>query len=200
MSARLTQEIAARAAQLVVDEGMEYTQARHRAAAQVAGRSVRSAELPRNEELEDAVRAHIATFHGDTQPAELQVLRRLAFRWMVRLAGHRPHLGGAVWRGTATRLSAVRIDLYCDDLKLTEIDLLNQGIDFDLGGDLDAEPGSVTVATVLDRTPEFRDPVTVHLLLHDLDDLKGALRPDTGGRTWRSDLASVQRLLAAETP
>jgi hypothetical protein len=34
---------------------------------------------------------------------------------MERLAEFRPHLGGAVWRGTATRQSAVHIDLYCDD-------------------------------------------------------------------------------------
>jgi exodeoxyribonuclease-3 len=38
-------------------------------------------------------------------------------RWMARLADFRPHLSGAVWRGTATRLSDVHLDLYCDDSK-----------------------------------------------------------------------------------
>jgi hypothetical protein len=52
----------------------------------------------------------------------------MALRWMQRLRPFRPHLGGAVWRGTATRLSAVFIDLYCDDPKSAEIELLNQGI------------------------------------------------------------------------
>ena len=35
--------------------------------------------------------------------------------WMLRLAEFRPYVGGAVWRGTATRWSAVHLDLYCDD-------------------------------------------------------------------------------------
>jgi hypothetical protein len=36
--------------------------------------------------------------------------------------------------------------------------------------------------------------VTLHLLLHDLDDLRGALKPDARGRSWRGDLAALQRL------
>ena len=40
------------------------------------------------------------------------------------------------------------------------------------------------------------EPVTVHLSLHDHDDLRGALKPDARGRSWRGDLAALQRLLA----
>jgi hypothetical protein len=65
--------------------------------------------------VEDEVREHIALFCADTQPAELRALRELAAGWMGRLAAFRPHLYGAVWRGTATRLSPVLIDLFCDD-------------------------------------------------------------------------------------
>ena len=59
--------------------------------------------LPSNEVLEDEVRDYIAVFCADTQPQELQALRRLALVWMERLAEFRPHLGGAVWHGTATK-------------------------------------------------------------------------------------------------
>jgi hypothetical protein len=41
--------------------------------------------------------------------------------------------------------------------------------------------------------------VTVHLIVNDHDDLRGALRPDARGRTWRGDLAALQRLMASET-
>ena len=59
---------------------------------------------------------------------------------MQRLAEFRPHLSGAVWRGTATRLSAVHIDLYCDDPKAAEIALINLGIDYDVVSRPDDEP------------------------------------------------------------
>jgi hypothetical protein len=47
---------------------------------------------------------------------------------MDRLAEFRPHLTGAVWRGTATRLNSVHLQLFCDDSKAAEIELLNQKI------------------------------------------------------------------------
>lgn len=195
MSASLNQEIAVAAAQLVVEDGLEYAEARHKAARKLAGRAVRPGQMPRNEEIEDEVRAYLATFHADRQPQELRALRELAARWMERLSAHRPHLAGAAWRGTATRRSALRIDLYCDDPKGTEIDLINQGLDFDAGGDGDGGAGQVSVLTLGARVPGWAEPVTVHLLLHDLDDLRGALKPDARGRTWRGDRGALQRLL-----
>ena len=56
--------------------------------------------------VEAEVRAYIDLFCADTQPAELAALREVAVGWMQRLAEFRPHLTGAVWRGTATRLTA----------------------------------------------------------------------------------------------
>jgi hypothetical protein len=40
--------------------------------------------------------------------------------------------------------------------------------------------------------------VTLHLTLHDHDDLRGALRPDARGRSWRGDLMALDRLLGEE--
>ena len=37
--------------------------------------------------------------------------------------------------------------------------------------------------------------VGVHLLVYDLDDLRGALRPDSRGRLPRGDIAAVRRLV-----
>ncbi len=200
MSRDSTREIAAAAAQLVVDEGMEYAEAKRKAArrwAEHGGRG-RQPELPRNEQVEDEVRDYLNTFHADTQPAELRLLRQLALQWMQRLAAYRPHLAGAAWRGTATRLSALLIDLYCDDPKSAEIELINLGIPYDLGGDdrQDGEGGSVL--TVGSHSRELGTLVTIHLLLHDLDDLRGALKADAQGRSWRGDLPALQRRLAEE--
>jgi hypothetical protein len=185
------EEIASIAARLVVDEGMEYAQAKRK-----AGRTVgRRAELPSNEQVEDAVRSYLQLFCAHTQPGELRVLREMALRWMLRLAEFRPHLSGAVWRGTATRLSAIHIDLYCDDPKAAEIALINLGIDYDASGDDD-----VHYLSVAEFCPDFGEPVTLFLAVRDLDDQRGALKPDARGRSWRGDAAALQRLLEDAAP
>ena len=191
----LTLEIAAAAGRLVAEDGMEYGEAKRRAARERAGRRLRLAEMPSNEQVEDAVREHIALFQAETQPAELRALRTLALDWMRRLAAFRPHLGGAAWRGTATRQSALRIDLYCDDPKAAEIELINQGIDFDSAA-LDGPRGEpMPVLTVAAACPPLGQRVTLHLIVRDLDDLRGALKPDARGLSWRGDAAALQRLL-----
>ena len=143
------------------------------------------------------MREHIQLFCADTQPAELQAMREVAALWMTRLAAFRPHLSGAVWRGTATRLSTVRLDLYCDDPKAAEIALINAGEDYDSGAlDLPGRREPLPVLTVASPSAALGETVTVHLLLHDLDEQRGALKPDARGRSWRGDLAALQSLAA----
>jgi hypothetical protein len=191
------EEIAVAAARLVVEEGMEYGAAKRKAARELGRRSTRRLELPDNEQVEDEVRTHIAIFHPDTQAAELLELRSVALRWMQRLAEYRPHLAGAAWRGTATRRSAVFVDLYCDDPKAAELALVNAGVDYDVGAIERPRGEPVNVLTVGSRSAVLNDIVTVHLALHDLDDQRGALKPDARGRSWRGDLAALQRLMVA---
>jgi len=193
-----TEEIAAAAARLVVEHGLEYGAAKRKAARDLGRRSGRAGELPSNEEIEDEVRAHLDLFCADTQPAELRALREVALSWMQRLAEFRPHLTGAAWRGTATRLSAVHLDLYCDDSKAAEIALLNLGVPYDV--DSIDRPGQppVEVLTVSSPSRALGEPVTVHLSILDRDEQRGALRPDARGRSWRGDAAALQRLLAQD--
>lgn len=200
MSSNWTQEIATAAAALVVEDGMEYGAAKRRAARDLGRRSGRRGELPTNEQIEDEVREHIELFCAGTQPAELQALREVALQWMRRLASARPFLSGAVWRGTATRRSAVHLDLYCDDPKGTEIELINAGVEYDVGSI--EQPGAepVNVLTVGTRSAALGELVSVHLILRDHDDLRGALKPDAQGRSWRGDLAGLERLMQAGSP
>lgn len=197
MSAAHTAEIAVAAAQLVAEEGMEYGQAK-RKAARALGRHGRPGELPSNELVEDEVRAHIELFQAETQAAELAALRGLAMSWMLRLAEFRPHLSGAVWRGTANRLSAIHLDLYCDDPKSAEIGLINLGVPFDTDAITTPAGEELAVLSLAGRCPGLPDPVTLHLTVRDLDDLRGALKPDARGRSWRGDARALQRLLSAE--
>ncbi len=187
------QEIAAVAAALVVDGGLEYGPAKRRAVRQL-GLPERT-PLPGNDELEDAVREHLAVFCAETQPAELQALRRLALQWMERLADFRPHLSGAVWHGTATRRSDIYLQLFCDDEKSVEIALIDRGVPYEARTVSGFRQEPVEALSLHARCPELDETVGVHLMVHDLDDLRGALIRDVRGRTPRGDLMAVKRVL-----
>jgi hypothetical protein len=189
----LTAEIAAVASRLVVEEGLEYGPAKRRAVKQM-GLSTRVA-LPDNDAVEDAVQDYIATFCADTQPGELLALRQLALTWMGRLLAFRPHLGGAVWHGTATRLSDIYIQLFCDDAKSAEIALIDHGVDYVPRTVTGFKGESVDALSIHSFCDALSLDIGVHLLVYDYDDLRGALRPDTKGRAPRGDMAAVQRLV-----
>lgn len=190
----LKSEIAASAAAMVVEEGLEYGAAKRRAVRQLAlpGRT----ELPGNDELDGAVREYIALFCAETQPVELAALRALALVWMERLAQFRPYLSGAVWHGTATRLSDIYIQLFCDDPKSAEIALIEHNVAYEPRSVTGFTGASVEALSLRSVCQPLNETVGVHLMVYDHDDLRGALRPDTSGRAQRGDLAAVRRLLS----
>ena len=197
MMATLSQEIAAAAARLVVEEGMEYGPAKRKAARVLGRHSVRSGDLPDNLAVEDEVREYLALFCADTQPAELAALREVAAQWMERLAEFRPHLTGAVWRGTATRLNHVHLQLFCDDSKAAEITLINLGIPFEVGSVPGPRAEGVDMLSVSSSSAALGEEVTVILSVLDHDDLRGALRGDARGLPQRGDLAALRKLQEA---
>lgn len=195
MGSQLSAEVASAAARLIVEEGMEYGPAKRRAAKLLGRSSVRSVDLPGNDEIEDEVRSYIELFCADTQPGELYALRKVALLWMERLQDMRPHLTGAVWRGTATRLSSVHIQLYCDDSKQAELALIDKRTDYDVGTLTGPRGDPIDVLTVSTMSTELGEHVTVHLSILDHDDLRGALKPDARGQSERGDLTALRRLL-----
>jgi hypothetical protein len=88
----------------------------------------------------------------------------------------------------------VHIDLYCDDPKSAPIALLNRGVGHELNS-LGSGDEPVTVMTVSSPCPSLGEPVTVHLFVRDTHDLRGALKPDSRGQTWRADTAGLRRKL-----
>ena len=191
----LKEQIAAAAAAMVVEVGLEYGPAKRRALKQL-GLPARTA-LPDNDLVEAAVCEYIALFCADTQPAELAALRQLALLWMQRMAEFRPFLGGAVWRGTATRLSDIYIQLFCDDPKSAEIALIEHQVDYEPRTVTGFTGESVEALSIRSLCKPLQETVGVHLMVYDHDDLRGALRPDARGLSPRGDLAAVAGLLAA---
>jgi hypothetical protein len=195
--ADITDEIAASAAQCVVEEGLEYGPAKRRAL-KALGLPPKT-PLPNNDQVEAQVREYIALFCADTQPAELLALRQHALMWMQRLQDFRPYLGGAVWHGTATRLSDIYLQLFCDDEKSCEIELINKGVDFEARtvNGLHGEP--VEALSIHSYCKELEEEIGVHLLIYEYDDVRGALKADAQGRVPRGDAVAVQKLIEAQS-
>lgn len=191
----ISTEIAAAAARLVVEEGLEYGPAKQRALKLLGKRGLPARDLPDNDLLEAEVRVYLDLFCADTQPVELAALRQVALLWMERLAEFRPHLTGAVWRGTATRLNDVHLQLYCDDSKAAEIALLNAGIGYDVGSTRSANGRTVDVLSLAHPCAALNESITVHLSILDHDDLRGALKRDAQGRSARGDAAALRQLM-----
>lgn len=189
----LKAEIAATAARMVVEEGLEFGPAKRRAVKHL-GLPARTG-LPDNDELEDAVREYLALFCADTQPGELAALRRLAALWMARLTPFRPYVVGAVWRGTATRLSDIHLHLFCDDPKAVDIALIDQQMRYTAHtvNSFRGEPTQVLSLSV--PAPELGEAIGLHLTLHDYDDLRQSPGLDTQGRRQRGDLQALNQLL-----
>lgn len=191
--------VAATAAVLIVDHGLDFESAKRKAAAQHGlDRRERDA-WPDNLEVEDAVREHLSLFYADTAADTLTQLRQLACQWMQRLAEFQPHLTGAVWRGVASEHSPVLIDLYCDDPTAPEIHLMNLGVPTE-GGEREGARGESVPMLRLDVSCRGLGQVPVVMTVWPVDALRGALLPDRRGQPWRGALRAVQQLLETETP
>lgn len=195
--ASLRQEIAIRAARLIAEDGLDYATAKRKAARAILGDQRTPGQwLPDNEEIEEEVRVFQTTFQADTQPQRLAELRRVALRLMELLAPFRPHLAGAVLKGTATEHSDICLRLFADSAKDVEIFLINHGIDFEVG-EVNAPAGGTPerrLETVhfMWRCARSDLPEGVHLTIYGVDDLRRTANGDK--RTDRVDLATAQRL------
>jgi len=195
--ALIQDEIAAVAARLVVEEGLDFGSAKRKALSELDAPD--RSPLPDNEALERAVEEYIAVFCPEEQASELRALRLLAVRWMRRLLEFKPYLGGAVWTGIATRRSDIYLQLFCEDSKMAEIELINQDIRFSprrvkglLGDPVDA-------LSIHAWSEELGEDIGVHLVVYDLDDLRRAPRADHRSRPMRGNLRAVEQLIEAST-
>ncbi len=112
---RLRRRIALEAARLISEHGLrDYHRAKLRAAEHLGIHDDQA--LPRNDEIESALREHQRLFVGGSQIEALQA-RRLAAREAMRfLQRFEPRLVGAVLEGTADQHSAVCLHLFSDTL------------------------------------------------------------------------------------
>lgn len=189
------EELTQAAARLAVEEGLEFGAAKLQALKRL--RLPSRTPLPDNYALEAAVREHLAIFCADTQPAELRALRQLALQWMQKLQEFEPLLGGAVWRGTATRLNDIYLQLFADDSKTVEIALINQQLRYVTDQVKGLHGKKVDVLSLQAFCSELNENIIIHLLINPIESQKGSLLPDAHGNKARGTSAMLQNLLNA---
>ena len=108
------QQLALEAARLMAEGGIRDYQLAKRKAAQRLG-ILDDASLPRNREIDEALREYQRLFVGDDQVAAVRVRREAALQALEFFRDFGPRLVGPVLAGTADSHSAVSLHLHHDD-------------------------------------------------------------------------------------
>ncbi|HEV2680227.1 MAG TPA: hypothetical protein VGV14_06990 [Rhodanobacter sp.] len=119
--------IAQEAARLMSEHGIrDFHHAKLKAAERLGILETQS--LPRNLEIEQALREHQRLFLADSQPQLLRQRREAAVEAMRFLAPFEPRLVGAVLEGTADAHSAVCLHVFSDDPDAVALYLRDHGV------------------------------------------------------------------------
>jgi hypothetical protein len=119
--------IAQEAARLMSEHGIrDYHHAKLKAAERLGIFDTQA--LPRNNEIEEALREHQRIFHAHSQPQWLRKRREAAAEAMRFLGAYEPRLVGAVLDGTADSHSAVCLHVFSDDPEAVMLFLREHGV------------------------------------------------------------------------
>ncbi len=123
--------LANEAARLMAEGGIrDFHQAKLKAAERLGIHD--DASLPRNREIEDALREYQRLFHGESQSAGLRQRREAALRALDFFAEFDARLVGPVLDGTADAHAPVALQLYTDDQEAVPQLLEDSGIPAEL--------------------------------------------------------------------
>jgi hypothetical protein len=187
--------IAAVAARLMAEDGIEdYALAKRKAARQLGASGTQS--LPANEEIEAELRAYQALYQGDEQRNRIRELRAVALDAMRSFADFNPYLSGAVLKGTAGRYADIDLQLFTDEHKGVELFLLNRNLPYTVSehrhycGD---EPRSVPVLRL-----DWQG-VPLNVSVFAAKDERSSLKASLAGRQIdRAGINAVAALVASD--
>ncbi|MHC1481577.1 hypothetical protein ACYJW8_15100 [Frateuria aurantia] len=187
---RLAQE----AARLMAEHGIRDFQHAKSKAAQRLG-IVDTQALPRNQDIEQALRERQRLFHAGQQPLHLQVRREAAMEAMRFLAAYQPRLVGGVLEGTADAHSSVILQVFHDQPEQVDLFLQEHGIPT-----LWQDRRLRTLDDRLVDCPVIRfaaDDIPFELIVLPVVALRQPLLPGHDGRpAARASLTQVEMLLA----
>lgn len=123
----LRRALAQEAARIMAEHGIEdFLQAKRKAAGRLGVNDV--AVLPKNTEIEEALRERQRLFGRDSHDDTLREQRRLALDAMRMLDEFQPRLVGSILNGTATHHSDINLHLFADSSESVAIRLIDIGV------------------------------------------------------------------------
>jgi hypothetical protein len=121
--------IAAAAARIMAEDGVDdFALAKRKAARQLGAPETEA--LPRNDEVEDELRAYRALYQPEEHAERIVELRRIALDAMRALGRFNPYLTGPVLKGTAGPYAEIELQLFPESAKDVEIFLLERRLAF----------------------------------------------------------------------
>ena len=188
--------IAQEAARLMSEHGIrDFHRAKLKAAERLGILDTQA--LPRNQEIEQALREHQRLFHADSQPQLLRRRREAAAEAMRFLHAFEPRLVGAVLEGTADAHSAICLHVFSDDPEAVGLFLHEHGVPFEtqtrrLRSSRDAQADYPVLLFAADELP-------FDLTVLPRDALRQAPLDRIDEKPMRrAPLAAVEELLAAD--
>lgn len=190
------QRLAIEAARLMAESGIrDFHQAKLKAAARLGEHDER--DLPRNSEVEEALREYQRLFRGEKQVEHLQARREAALTAMAFFSRFEPRLVGAVLDGSADEHTAVMLHLFDDNPDAVPLFLDESGIPY--------EQRDRQVRLDRERVAEYpvylfaADGVSFDLTVMPRDALRQAPIDRADGKPMqRASLGALRELIAKE--
>jgi len=190
---RMRHQIAIEAARLIEEEGVkDFHFAKHKAAERLHAPNTHN--LPRNDEIQEALYEYQRLFKGESQPEVLKKLRLTSCKAMRFLHEFQPRLVGAVLDGSASEHSDITLHLFAEPSDSISLFFMDNHINYELESDwLTLANGETEerpmYSVLLDDTP-------IYLVVFDLIGLRQAPRSAITGKPMpRANLDKVEVLL-----
>lgn len=190
--AALRAQIAAAAARIMAEDGVDDFALAKRKAARQVGASEQDG-LPANDEVEAELRAYRSLYQSDEHPERIAALRAVALDAMRALERFNPYLTGPVLEGLAGPYAEIDLQLFPESAKDVEIFLLERNLPFTTreGRRYSGDRARAVGIFLLQW-----DGVPLRLSVFDPRDERVALKTTAAGRVaGRAGIAEVGALL-----
>jgi hypothetical protein len=184
--------IAAAAARIMAEDGIDdFALAKRKAARQLGAADTEA--LPRNDEIEEELRAYRALYQAEEHPERIAELRRIALEAMQALERFNPYLTGPVLKGTAGPYAEIELQLFPESPKEVELFLLERRLAFTTHEGRRFSGDRAHAMSVFSLTWEG---ASLKLSVFDPRDERLALKTSQAGRVMeRAGIAEVGALL-----
>ena len=189
--------IAAAAARIMAEDGIDdFALAKRKAARQLGAPETEA--LPRNDEIEEELRAYRALYQPEEHSERITQLRRIALDAMRTLERFSPYLTGPVLKGTAGPYAEIELQLFPESTKELEIFLLERRIPFTTHEGRRFSGDRAHAMSVFSLTWE---ETPLKLSVFDPRDERLALKTSQAGRVMdRAGISEVSALLRDHDP